>query len=484
MGSKKYISKIIIAISFAILFNIAAPINTSGNKAEKSSPFYSMYVNDIEVGTVKYAAWGLSLYDTAVEELYKSHQDKITIEGTVLFREVDSVGQDLNTEEELIATISQSVDIFIDSYALVVDDKEICYLKTEEEAQEVIEKIQKPYIDSINKEKDHKLENVSLMENIKTDRKRVLIGQLVDVDYAVQLITVGEAGPREYTVKQGDTAWSISRSFGITLEDIEGSNPGIDIENLQIGQKLNIMEVKSLVTVVTDEMYTYKEVIPFETVTKNDSSMYIGESKITTKGKDGEKEIKVKITKENGREIKREVISEKVIKKPTTQIVNKGTKKRPVTPPTTSRSGNNRFTRPNDLTPISKKGVEMTHWDTAKNLFTRGSVAKVTHFDTGYTFYVYRLGGTLHADVEPLTAADTEVMRKIYGSWSWRRESIIVEVNGKKMAGSMNCMPHGGKSIYNNNYGGHFCIHFYGSLTHETYRLDPDHQAAIKRVVK
>ncbi|MFS8501624.1 MAG: hypothetical protein FWJ59_07465, partial [Caldicoprobacter sp.] len=57
---------------------------------------------------------------------------------------------------------------------------------------------------------------------------------------------------------------------------------------------------------------------------------------------------------------------------------------------------------------------------------------------------------------------------------------IIVQVNGKKMAASMNGMPHGGSTIANNNFAGHFCIHFYGSRTHGTNRVDPEHQAAIR----
>jgi hypothetical protein len=44
----------------------------------------------------------------------------------------------------------------------------------------------------------------------------------------------------------------------------------------------------------------------------------------------------------------------------------------------------------------------------------------------------------------------------------------------------MNGMPHGGQQINNNDFQGHFCIHFKGSKTHKGNRMDATHQAAVK----
>ena len=46
----------------------------------------------------------------------------------------------------------------------------------------------------------------------------------------------------------------------------------------------------------------------------------------------------------------------------------------------------------------------------------------------------------------------------------------------------MNGMPHG-TSTLNNNFDGHFCIHFYNSRTHGTDRVDEDHQNAVARAM-
>ncbi len=118
----------------------------------------------------------------------------------------------------------------------------------------------------------------------------------------------------------------------------------------------------------------------------------------------------------------------------------------------------------------------LTPWSEAQKAFPRKSRAKVTDLGTGLSFHVQRRGGTYHADVQPLTAEDTAIMKKIFhGRWTWKRRAIIVETGNKRMAASMNGMPHGQGAIRNNNFPGHFCIHFYNSLTHGSRNRDPAH---------
>ena len=454
------------------------PLAPGGDHAE---PAYGMFVNGQEVGSVKFAARGLALYDEALEKIQAEFDEDAYIEGDVVFRQDLTGTLAPDSEAEIFDGIRKSVDIKTDAYAIKIDNKTACYVKTKEEAAQVVEAVKKPFADSVSGMENHQLENVAVQEDIRFEDEVVFYRQLVDKDHAVEIITVGEDASREYTIKEGDSLWAVARAFDTRVANLQAANPDLKGEGLQIGQVLKISAPESLVTVVTKEKYTYTEPIPFSKETKDDSSMYVGESKVAQEGVNGEKTIEVYITRQNGKEIAREPIGEKVTKEPVAEIIANGTKKRPA--PSISRSGSRTFKRPSDLTPLSRQGATLTPWNTVKTIFTRGSVAKVTHLDTGLTFYVYRHGGTNHADCEPLTAADTAVMKKIYGSWNWRRESIIVESNGRKFAASMNGMPHGQYTIRNKNFNGHFCIHFLNSRTHGTNRVDPQHQAALKRVV-
>lgn len=125
---------------------------------------------------------------------------------------------------------------------------------------------------------------------------------------------------------------------------------------------------------------------------------------------------------------------------------------------------------------------EYLEWPLASLLFNVGAVAEVTDLDTGMTFTVKRLGGGNHADVEPLTAKDTEILRQVYGgTWSWQARAILVQVEGRTLAASMNGMPHSIQTIHNNNFPGHICFHFLNSRTHNTNSIDPGHQAMVKK---
>lgn len=119
-------------------------------------------------------------------------------------------------------------------------------------------------------------------------------------------------------------------------------------------------------------------------------------------------------------------------------------------------------------------------WASANQLYTPFTVAKVTDVQTGRSFQVRRFYGRFHADSEPYTAEDARIIKEIYGgSWSWERRAIIIEVNGVRIAASMNGMPHGQGSIEANDFPGHFCIHFLGSRIHRTGRVDVEHQIAV-----
>lgn len=123
---------------------------------------------------------------------------------------------------------------------------------------------------------------------------------------------------------------------------------------------------------------------------------------------------------------------------------------------------------------------ERLEWEQVDALFPRGGAARVTDLETGKSFQVRRRGGYLHTDIEPSTRRDTDTMKEIYGGrWSWLRRAVIVEVGGRRIAGSMNGMPHGGGQISSNDFPGHSCIHFYQSRVHKSHRVDPDHQLMV-----
>lgn len=121
-------------------------------------------------------------------------------------------------------------------------------------------------------------------------------------------------------------------------------------------------------------------------------------------------------------------------------------------------------------------------WSEAEKLIPRKSVLTIVDPVTGLKFRAQRRAGSSHADAQPLTKEDTAVMKRIYGGdWSWKRKAILVRTESQVLAASMHGMPHGGDGIPNNNFSGHFCIHFLGSTTHGSGHIDPEHQTMIRK---
>lgn len=131
-----------------------------------------------------------------------------------------------------------------------------------------------------------------------------------------------------------------------------------------------------------------------------------------------------------------------------------------------------------------KYKTETLSWfkDNVTNVIPKGARFTIKDVLTGKKFEAVRWAGYNHIDAEPRTSSDTKIMKAIYGgSWSWRRRPILILYNGHVYAASMNGMPHGTSTISSNNFAGHFCIHFKDSKTHETNRVDGDHQDAVNK---
>ena len=124
-----------------------------------------------------------------------------------------------------------------------------------------------------------------------------------------------------------------------------------------------------------------------------------------------------------------------------------------------------------------------TEWSEVTRVFSKGTTATVYDYDTGISWKVKRTGGSKHADVEPITKADTENYKQALGKYykNWKRHACVVVVKGQRFAASYHGYPHGYDAISSNNMTGHYCIHFKNSRTHCSNKVDPDHQACVKK---
>ena len=102
--------------------------------------------------------------------------------------------------------------------------------------------------------------------------------------------------------------------------------------------------------------------------------------------------------------------------------------------------------------------------------------------NTGVTWNAKYINGKNHADVIPASATDAALLTAYNITGSYVRRPVIVTINGTKYAGSMYAVGHGTTS-YCSWFSGVMCIHFTGSKTHNSGKVDADHQSAIQYVL-
>ena len=113
----------------------------------------------------------------------------------------------------------------------------------------------------------------------------------------------------------------ILKELNITLGEKDEVTPGLKSEVATVDT------IKIARTGKTTE--TKKEVIKFETKEEKDDSKFVDEKVTKVEGKNGEKEVTYNVVREKGKEVSREVASEKVITEATAKVVVVGTKQRP-----------------------------------------------------------------------------------------------------------------------------------------------------------
>ncbi|WP_416198464.1 MAG: LysM repeat-containing protein [Sporanaerobacter sp.] len=305
---------------------------------------------------------------------------------------------------------------------------------------------------------------------MKKIKEKVCIGLIVS---AVGISSTSFASP--YTVKSGDSFWKISNQFNVSLESLLKANNANEKTVIYPGQVLEVPNGKKTVVTTTNRSATGRE-IP-KTIVHIVSS---GESLWTISQKYNVSMDQIINANENLSENTVLNIGQELIipKSPDYTQVDK---------------------------PIDENCGEYLDWfsEVDKGILPIGTVFKVKDFYSGKTFTMKRTMGSYHADCEALTSEDTEVIKDIWGGFSWVRRPVLVQAGDRVVAASMTAMPHAGNDsveggkytewrsggygagtnldyIKGNGMDGHVDIHFAGSKRHKDGQIDPEHQKCIK----
>jgi murein DD-endopeptidase MepM/ murein hydrolase activator NlpD len=261
---------------------------------------YVVCIDDREVGFVRDA--------DEIEEFIAglTEQCSVLYGMTVEPREAVSLQWDYRPgrESDSVAvkeTLRQQVTLVTDAVMVVVEKVPVVPVASEDEVDRVVQILSSAYV---SKADNVVLLEVTLLEEFSGAYCSVTPEEIFSADEAAALLMAG-------TIPSG----RILLSRGTDSETAEETGDQNTV------QEMNIPAVH----VITVEAVTVNERIPYSTAYTYTSSLWTVQSRVLTPGKNGLKEVVYHVTKENGIESNREVVSETVLEMPVTQVVQKGT---------------------------------------------------------------------------------------------------------------------------------------------------------------
>lgn len=169
--------------------------------------------------------------------------------------------------------------------------------------------------------------DVTLSEEVSLSEKKVDPKEILSVADGLKLLEKGTLKEEKHIVDEGEVLGGIASDYELSLETLLELNPSIKENTLiQIGQEINVTELKPFVDVVIKKEEKKAETIAYQTETVESDELFKGDQKVTQEGSDGEKVLHYSVEIRNGNVTKRDVLKEEVVKEPVNKVIVKGTK--------------------------------------------------------------------------------------------------------------------------------------------------------------
>ncbi|MHB9036551.1 MAG: LysM peptidoglycan-binding domain-containing protein [Armatimonadota bacterium] len=230
-----------------------------------------------------------------------------------------------------VRAVRHMVSPVVPRWSVIVDGRPIVAVPDRKTAGDVLELAKMKYGQMVK----NLAEEPQFKENVKVDVAAINPALYCKTaEQAVKLIFDSpEPVKRDavYFVEDGDNASSIASRHGLSLDDLGSLNPGVTLDRLQIGDKINIKETqagKAKLTVVVRDQNDRIESMrpPIQRVSS--ATLFAGKTVELSPGTSGRHQIKVATIYENGRKVGSEILEETVLREPTPRRIAVGIKAR------------------------------------------------------------------------------------------------------------------------------------------------------------
>lgn len=271
-------------------------------------------VDGLPVAVVKNKAAAVAVVNSLTEEQQRKHnsaqtKQKITYKLLGFKKTSQATQQDLRNLLSVIMTFEAG------AAGIKVDGNLIAAVKDRATADQVLKQIRQTY----QVEPEYK---VSFQQKVDLVDLSVPVNKILSEEQAVRVLKGVSETTQIYTVKEGDSLWSIADAFNITPEELMSVNSGFVPETMQIGQKVKVAGAQTpVLNVLSVGEKTVQESIELSQQVKKNPNLPYGQSRVVQEGQKGMKEVNYQIVLVNGLETQRQVLSQKVIKEAQPRII-------------------------------------------------------------------------------------------------------------------------------------------------------------------
>lgn len=294
-----------------VLIGLAVTVFVIDSNVE-ANMIYMIKVNDKTIGYTQ----SQEIYNKVVNSV-KSTDGK-EVSSFIKAEKTSDESAKLLSDVELERMVRQELKLNMPALVAYADGVEIVKVDSKESLDKVLRGVQEYYYPKVENG-TFKVTGAKIKEQITTSTAIVNPDEILDVNEAVEKIVSGRGAKKTYQVVEKDTMWDIAIRNGISIEDIEDANPGIDMEKLKIGQVINLAVNLPYINVEIAANIKSQETIPFDTEKVVDKSLAKGASSVKKEGKNGLTEFEKNVVILNGDIIEEDVVNSKVI----TQVVDK-----------------------------------------------------------------------------------------------------------------------------------------------------------------
>ncbi|MFJ7941435.1 ubiquitin-like domain-containing protein [Peribacillus sp. NPDC096622] len=170
-------------------------------------------------------------------------------------------------------------------------------------------------VDELLKDQNLSVKEQDKITPSKNTKLKANMEVAIDKAFSLKLVVGGD---EKQVWSTSTTVADFLKQQGVKLNDLDRVEPELT-EKVEAENTVNVVRIEKVTDVV-------EEPVDFAVITKKDDSLSKGKEKVVKEGKDGLVSKEYEVIKENGKEVKRELLSEKVVNKKQDKVVTVGTR--------------------------------------------------------------------------------------------------------------------------------------------------------------